>query len=55
MLVIPMSHVVLFLEEYLSAAWPVLRHAQLSDPALALLALLKKSGVSMPGTRARDG
>lgn len=52
MLVIPMSHVVLFLEEYLSAAWPVLRHAQLSDPALALLALLKKSRVSMPETKA---
>lgn len=36
-------------------AWPVLRHAQLSDPALALLALLKKSGISLPGTRARHG
>ena len=39
---VPIAHVVAFLREYLRAHWPVLRHAQLRDPVLGVLALLEK-------------
>lgn len=39
---VPMKHVVLFLRDYLREHWPVLRHAQIRDPALGVLALIEK-------------
>lgn len=42
--VVPMRHVVEFLRSYLREHWDVLRHAQLKDPALGVLALLEKWG-----------
>ena len=39
---VPMHHVVEYLQEYLRDHWSVLRHAQLRDSTLALLALLEK-------------
>ena len=43
---VPMGHVVRFLQQYLREYWPVLRHAQLRDPAFAVLALIEKWGVA---------
>jgi len=43
--IVPMGHVVQYLQKYIHANWAVLRHAQLRDPAFALLALLEKWGV----------
>ena len=40
-----MRHVVLFLRDYLREHWAVLRHAQIRDPALGVLALIEKWGV----------
>ena len=51
---IPMRHVVTFLRSYLHAHWPVLRHAQIRDPVLGVLALIEKwnvnasAGTAMP-------
>jgi hypothetical protein len=42
---VPMGHVVQFLQQYLREHWPVLRHAQVRDPAFAVLALLEKWGL----------
>ena len=42
---VPMRHVVEFLRGYLRAHWEILRHAQIKDPTLGLLALLEKWGV----------
>jgi len=42
---VPMRHVVLFLRSHLREHWDVLRHAQIRDPALGVLALLEKWGV----------
>ena len=42
---VPMGHVVQFLQRYLREHWPVLRHAQVRDPAFAVLALLEKWGL----------
>lgn len=42
---VAMAHVVEFLQGYLHEHWPVVRHAQLHDPALAVLGLLEKWGV----------
>ena len=42
---VPMRHVVLFLRDYLREHWAVLRHAQIRDPALGVLALIEKWGV----------
>ena len=41
---VSMRHVVEFLRNYLRDHWEVLRHAQISDPALGVLALLEKWG-----------
>ena len=40
-----MSHVVTFLRSYLHEYWPVLRHAQIRDPVLGVLALIEKWSV----------
>lgn len=42
---VPMRHVVGFLRSYLREHWEVLRHAQIKDPTLGVLALLEKWGV----------
>lgn len=39
---VPMRHVVEFLQSYLKEHWEVLRHAQIRDPALGVLALIEK-------------
>src|SRR5262245_30838329 len=41
--VVSMRHVVEFLRQYLHEHWDVLRHAQLKDPTLGVLALIEKS------------
>jgi hypothetical protein len=43
-----MGHVVQYIQQYLRDHWSVLRHAQVRDPALAVLALLEKWGVQPP-------
>lgn len=50
--IVPMRHVVEFLRGYLREHWDVLRHAQLKDPALDVLALLEKWGADAAGTTA---
>ncbi len=50
---VPMAHVVGFLQHYLREHWPVLRHAQVRDPAFAVLALLEKWGLG-PADAASD-
>jgi hypothetical protein len=42
-LVVGLGHVVRFLQEHLRAHWPLLKHAQLKDPALGFLATLEKA------------
>jgi len=42
--IVPMRHVVDYLRGYLRDHWDVLRHAQIKDPALGVLALLEKWG-----------
>ena len=44
--VVPMRHVVQFLQRYLREHWEVLRHAQIRDEAFSVLALIEKWGVS---------
>ena len=39
---VPMGHVVEFLQLYLRRHWDVLRHAQIREPALGVLALIEK-------------
>ncbi|MDN5796542.1 MAG: hypothetical protein L0H79_12410 [Intrasporangium sp.] len=51
---VPMRHVVQYLQQYLRDHWSVLRHAQVRDPAFAVLALLEKWGVQPTGHRAPD-
>lgn len=46
---VSMRHVVRFLRSYLKRHWKVLRHAQLRDPGLCILALLEKWGVDDAG------
>lgn len=41
---VPMAHVVDFLRTYLREHWDVLRHAQIKDPTIAVLAMLEKWG-----------
>jgi hypothetical protein len=48
---VPMRHVVLFLRRYLREHWAVLRHAQIRDPALGVLALIEKWGVEAESVR----
>ena len=40
--IVPMRHVVAVLRSHLHAYWDVLRHAQIKDPTLGVLALLEK-------------
>jgi hypothetical protein len=47
---ISMKHVVLFLRGYIREHWAILRHAQIRDPALGMLALSEKWGVEPQGT-----
>ncbi|GAA4371009.1 MULTISPECIES: hypothetical protein [Nocardioides] len=42
---VPMNHVVEYLQAYLHAHWQVLRHAQIHDEGLAVLALMEKWGL----------
>ena len=42
-----MRHVVEFLQRYLRQHWAVLRHAQIRDPAFAVLALMEKWGAKV--------
>ena len=51
---VPMGHVVQYLQQYLRDHWSVLRHAQVRDPAFAVLALLEKWGVEPTGRPAPD-
>jgi hypothetical protein len=51
---VPMGHVVQYLQRYLHEHWVVLRHAQVRDPAFAVLALLEKWGVQPTGHRAPE-
>ena len=44
-----MRHVVQFLRSYLREHWDVLRHAQIKDAALGVLALIEKWGVDAEG------
>ena len=48
--IVPMRHVVLFLRGYLREHWAVLRHAQIRDPVLGVLALIEKWGVDAQGS-----
>ncbi len=48
---VPMGHIVQFLQSYLREHWAVLRHAQISDPAFGVLALIEKWGVQAQGGR----
>lgn len=50
---VSMRHLVQFLQMYLRQHWDVLRHAQITDPALGVLALIEKWGVEPP--RRTDG
>jgi hypothetical protein len=43
--VVPMRHVVRFLQAYLRQHWDVLRHAPIKDTALGVLTLIEKWGV----------
>ena len=45
---VPMHRVVDFLRAYLHDHWDVLKHAQVKDPTMGLLALLEKWGASAP-------
>ena len=45
---VPMHHVIDFLRGYLRQHWDVLRHAQIKDATLSVLALLEKCGVGGP-------
>jgi hypothetical protein len=51
--IVPMHHVVGYLRSYLREHWDVLRHAQLKDPALDMLALFEKWGATAPAPAAR--
>ncbi|MBY0497545.1 MAG: hypothetical protein K2Y23_25350 [Cyanobacteria bacterium] len=52
-IVISMRHVVEYVQTYLRDNWPVLRHTQIRDPALGLLALIEKWGRTPDGGRDR--
>lgn len=46
---VPIGHVVQYLQQYLHRHWLALRHAQIHDPAFAVLALLEKWGIESTG------
>lgn len=48
---VPMSHVVHFLRTYLREDWAVLRHTQIKDPTLGILALMEKWREDANGAR----
>jgi hypothetical protein len=50
-----MRHVVRFLRRYLRDHWDVLRHAQVRDPVLGVLALSEKWGVEANDTPGPPG
>jgi len=54
-LAIRLAHVVRFLERHLSTHWETLRQAEFKEPALALLALIQKSGLRLSSNRNRAG
>lgn len=54
-LIVPMKHVVEYLQDYLSQHWSVLRHAQFKDPAYGVLALIEKWRVEPPASRHHVG
>lgn len=45
---VSMRHIVEYLRSYLRTHWDVLRHAQIRDPALGVLALIEKWGAGHP-------
>jgi len=47
---VSMQHVVEFVRSYLREHWEVLRHAQIKDSALCVLALLEKWGTGAQRT-----
>ena len=47
---VPMSHVVEYLQQHLHEHWRVLRHAQIHDEGLAVLALMEKWGMGLTST-----
>lgn len=49
---VPMRHVVEYLQAYLHRHWAVLRHAQIREPAFAVLALIEKWRVTASPTLA---
>jgi hypothetical protein len=49
--IVPMRHVVHFLQTYLREHWDVLRHAQIRDPSFGVLALIEKWGVQPQAVR----
>jgi hypothetical protein len=49
---VPMGHIVRFLRSYLKEHWDILRHAQIRDSALGMLALMEKLGVDAGGALA---
>lgn len=51
---VSMRHVVEYLQEYLSAHWSVLRHAQFKDPAFGVLALIEKWHVQPQSSVTRE-
>lgn len=49
-LTVPMRHVVEYLQQHLHDHWRVLRHAQIHDEGLAVLALMEKWGLGRGAT-----
>ncbi|WP_121255515.1 hypothetical protein [Nocardioides ferulae] len=47
---VPMRHVVEYLQQHLHDHWRVLRHAQIHDEGLAVLALMEKWGLGLTST-----
>jgi hypothetical protein len=52
---VPMAHVVRFLRSHLREHWELLRHAQMRDTPLAMLALLEKWGAESAAGGDREG
>lgn len=50
-LIVPMRHIVEYVQGYLAEHWSVLRHAQFKDPAYGALALIEKWQVEPPAVR----
>ena len=52
---VPMHQVVAFLRTYLREHWDVLKHAQIKDPTIGILALLEKWGTSAASSSTSTG